>query len=290
MGGPGDGPAIKLLRVGACSVINRTERFFDTKFHWPGVDIQLDDFQWLHGGRKIWVAGTGHVAVQTLEPGQQERRYEFKLSRVEVNQLIQTFIDFDFLNIDMPYRPGLPDEARPTIMVFNSKRWLESRAKWTGDQHEGFDAVYNQLLRLETLTKTMTPVYVGPYQAGYWLRQPNRTLSRWLVGFKQELRLSRLIGPLTRGLLYATLFVLLLVVAYYWVKIDPDHRYGFWAGLLHGYVWPHNLILSWVTGRYVWAPLNTGFGYSVAFILGVVTPHVAGFALKVWYDVWKAGH
>ena len=66
------------------------------------------------------------------------------------------------------------------------------------------------------------------------------------------------------------LFALLLVaVAWFWVEIDPTREYGFGGGVLHGFFGMQNLILLCFTDREIWAPLNTGRGYTAGFYVGL---------------------
>lgn len=65
------------------------------------------------------------------------------------------------------------------------------------------------------------------------------------------------------------LALLLIAIAYFWVDIDPSREYGFRGGVLHGFFGFQNLILFCFTDREVWAPLNTGHGYTAGFYVGL---------------------
>jgi hypothetical protein len=58
-------------------------------------------------------------------------------------------------------------------------------------------------------------------------------------------------------------------VAFFWVEIDPVREYGFGGGVLHGFFGFQNLILFCFTEREVWAPTNTGGGYTAGFYVGL---------------------
>ena len=58
-------------------------------------------------------------------------------------------------------------------------------------------------------------------------------------------------------------------VAFFWVEIDPGREYGFGGGVLHGFFGVQNLILFCFTDREVWAPTNTGRGYTAGFYVGL---------------------
>src|SRR5215210_5622937 len=61
----------------------------------------------------------------------------------------------------------------------------------------------------------------------------------------------------------------LVAIAFFWVEIDPTREYGFGAGVLHGFFGFQNLILFCFTEREVWAPVNTGRGYTAGFYVGL---------------------
>ncbi|MFL6199690.1 MAG: hypothetical protein ACJ76J_10965 [Thermoanaerobaculia bacterium] len=65
------------------------------------------------------------------------------------------------------------------------------------------------------------------------------------------------------------LLAALFAVAFFWAEIDPAREYGFGGGVLHGFFGVQNLILSWPTGREIWAPTNTGRRYTAGFYVGL---------------------
>lgn len=77
-----------------------------------------------------------------------------------------------------------------------------------------------------------------------------------------------LIG-LYRLRLLLLLTLLLIAIAFFWVEIDPSREYGFGGGVLHGFFGIQNLILFCFTEREVWAPTNTGRGYTAGFYVGL---------------------
>lgn len=74
---------------------------------------------------------------------------------------------------------------------------------------------------------------------------------------------------LFRMRLVLLLVAILFAIAFFWVEIDPAHEYGFGGGVLHGFFGMQNLILFCFTEREVWAPLNTGRGYTAGFYVGL---------------------
>lgn len=272
------------------STRNRTAAWLDSPSNWPGVEMILEDIQWLHGGRRIVVCGTGHVGVQIVQPDRHEERYEFKLDKAATHRLIQLFIDNDFMNITCPDRAGIPDEARPTIMIRNADDWLELKSKWAGVKEERFDAIYAELRQLETLAQPLKPVYTGPYASHYWPQKANRSLSRITLNFKKYFQRNwrRLLIKLTPSCLLILFgFSLFLAIAYFWIRVEPGLTYGFGSAILHGWFWAHNWILSWFIDRYIWAPSNSGIGYTLGFIIGVIIPFALSLIGRIIEALWE---
>lgn len=146
---------------------NQTQTFLGDETTWSAVHIELSDVQGLWGGRSIFVSGTGRVVVQVVTEGMYERRYEFALTEAEVRRLLQVCIANDLLTIRIAERMGIPDEARPEIALVNAagERW--TLAKWQGVRNARFDAIYAGLLGIETLTRSLEPVYSGPFMWEY---------------------------------------------------------------------------------------------------------------------------
>jgi hypothetical protein len=85
--------------------------------------------------------------------------------------------------------------------------------------------------------------------------------------------MRRLLGlvlvELYRLRLVLLLVVLLVVIAWFCAEIDPTREYGFGGGVLHGFFGIQNTILFCFTRREIWAPLNTGRGYTAGFYVGL---------------------
>ena len=134
------------------------------KAQWPAVSIELYDVQGLWGGRRIRVRGDGQLIVQIIGHGLIEQRYELTLSPSGFQQLLKALIENDFLTLHPEERPGIPDEAGPTITVINAAGEKWAVAKWAGVKDERFAAIYAEFLRLEVLTQSIEPVYRGPFR------------------------------------------------------------------------------------------------------------------------------
>jgi len=145
---------------------NATRAFLGDEAHWSAARVELYDVQGLWGGRRISVAGPKQVVVRRVLTGRLERRYEFDLNADEWKRLLDSFVEYDFVTIKPMERPGIPDEARPTITLVNVGGEKCVVAKWAGVKDERFDAVYSAMMRLEAFTAHLEPVYSGPYDLG----------------------------------------------------------------------------------------------------------------------------
>ena len=145
---------------------NATRSFLGMEPRWLAAQIELDDVQGLWGGRKISAEGTGQVVVRLVQTAMLEHRYEFTLTEGEWKQLLNLFIENDFLTIRPDERPGRADESRPSLTLVNAAGESWRVAKWAGIKDERFDALYTAIVRLETHIQHLTPTYSGPYQQG----------------------------------------------------------------------------------------------------------------------------
>jgi hypothetical protein len=146
--------------------VNATRAFLGDEPQWSVARVELYDVEGLWGGRRIYAEGSQRLVVQLVQPGRLERRYELSLGDGELKQLLDVFVENDFLTIKPFERPGIPDEARPRIALENAAgdKWVV--AKWAGVRDRRFEAVYSALTQLERLTTDLAPVYTGPYTFG----------------------------------------------------------------------------------------------------------------------------
>ncbi len=146
--------------------LNATQKFLGNETQWPTAKVELYDVQGLWGGRRIIIEGANRVIVQRVDRGMQERRYEFVLGQDDLSRLLNLFIENDFLTIQPAERMGIPDEARPRIILVNEGGEKRELSKWARVTDERFDALYKALLHFEKLTENMEPVYKGRYEFG----------------------------------------------------------------------------------------------------------------------------
>ncbi len=134
---------------------NPTRVFLGDETHWPAVSIELFDVQGLWGGHRIRVTDGGQMTVRIVQRGMIEQRYELQLNPADFQQLMEALIENDFVTLHPAERPGIPDEARPTITVINAAGEKWTVAKWADVKDARFDAIYAEFLRLEALTQTL---------------------------------------------------------------------------------------------------------------------------------------
>lgn len=143
--------------------------FLDDPPDWNSVQVELHDIQPIFGGRDIWVSGTGMALVRSMRG--REEIYRVALEQKDIERLIAAFLKNDFLSLTIPNQTAPPDHGRPGIVLINGSGQQHSLSSWAppipgGDREaiRRFQAVYRQLLRLETLARETTkPLHQGEY-------------------------------------------------------------------------------------------------------------------------------
>jgi hypothetical protein len=141
---------------------NKTAAFLIHEYSWNQSSLELHDVQPLFGGVKVLLPGWTHsqVLVSRIGPDGTETKYRLPLkwTEGEKQQLIRLCVAHDFLTIQPEERPGIPDEARPSLTLGNSKGESHTVAKWAGVPDARFDAIHHALLALAERTKDMQPI------------------------------------------------------------------------------------------------------------------------------------
>jgi len=115
--------------------------------------VVLLDVQGLFGGRELWLDSDGSAWARVVgppAPGQAqlpERLLAFTVPAPDMEELARRLAENDPAGMRIPDRPGVPDEARPIVCVQRGED-LRAVAKWAGDAHAEFDAIYRFLIRL----------------------------------------------------------------------------------------------------------------------------------------------
>lgn len=135
----------------------------------PAIDqLTLFDVQPLSGGQVLYLRGDGTGIVRIVARGSTiEKRYVFVLPVAERAVLEALLVRYHFFTLRVPERPGIPDEARPTIDVRLRNGKQHTVAQWANDRHPDFDALYHWLVALVQRVAQGTPIYEGNYDP-YW--------------------------------------------------------------------------------------------------------------------------
>lgn len=135
----------------------------------PLDQVVLLDVQGWQGGRDLWISADGkavcrvvNVAANANEPGLQETRYSFTLFREQQASLADLAQKQEFFAIKTKQRPGIPDEARPIIMIKSGSQ-THAVGKWDGDEDRRFDPLYKFLLEMTEPAEQWSKIGSGPY-------------------------------------------------------------------------------------------------------------------------------
>jgi len=115
--------------------------------------VILLDVQGLWGGQDLWVSANGKAVCRFVAPptgnqsGLQETRYSFVLSAQQQVSLLELVKKHNFSSIKTKDRHGVPDEARPSILI-SSGPGTHAVGKWANDEHKDFDPIYRLLLSI----------------------------------------------------------------------------------------------------------------------------------------------
>lgn len=129
--------------------------------------LMLTDIQGLYGGRALYVLPNDGFVVQIVGPsphGLEDRRYTGALSEAQRAGITALLEQHDLRTMQVPQRPGIPDEVLVQLNVGFADGTEAQAAKWSGVAHEGFSALYGHLVVLaKALPKTGEASPVVPY-------------------------------------------------------------------------------------------------------------------------------
>lgn len=141
---------------------NQTAEFLRHEASWNKASLELHDVQPLFGGVIVrlprWTSSQAFVT--RVAPGGSETKFKLPLRWTDGEKaaLIRLCVAQDFLTIQPETRPGLPDEARPSLTLTNRKGDSHTIAKWAGVADARFDAIYQALLALAARTEGQQPL------------------------------------------------------------------------------------------------------------------------------------
>lgn len=129
--------------------------------------LTLRNVQGLIGGQNVYIRGQQRiVTVQVVTPtesGFHEQRFQWRLTDTQRYDLLDILAKHPPWEIHIPPRPGIPDEPHQEITFDGMMDKSVTVAKWAGDRHPDFDALYNYLQRYVRQTEKMKPVWAGRY-------------------------------------------------------------------------------------------------------------------------------
>lgn len=139
---------------------NKTAVFLGPNYNWTKSTLELRDVQPLFGGVIVKLPGwtMGEAYITRIAPDGSESKYRLRLKIKEKQELIDLCVAQDFLTIQPAERPGIPDEARPTLTLTNSKKESHTVAKWAGVADARFETIYQALQALTSRKADMRPI------------------------------------------------------------------------------------------------------------------------------------
>lgn len=191
----------------ACTMIepdNRTREFLGSSF-----TVELHDIQGLFGGRNLLIDSSGRVLLlKAARPGNghglREARYVSLLVKAEIAELRYLLVTNDLADLEIEERPGIPDEARPEIVVRNAEGETLAAAAWESDLKIGpgedgkspkkrFQQIYNHCRKLEwTVTERSLPFHEGKYRGpDGWQKFVESAAGKYPIPRKDASKLSR---------------------------------------------------------------------------------------------------
>lgn len=140
---------------------NETARFLGAEVDKSLARLELKDVHGLWGGSHVALAASGSVCVRLVDKTGEERRYVFTIDRKDALALVQLAADQDVLGLKPSERAGVPDEARPQIVVENALGATRSVFRWANDKVPAFEKVEQALHALEKKCEPLDPVFRG---------------------------------------------------------------------------------------------------------------------------------
>jgi hypothetical protein len=143
---------------------NATSTLLGPEAGWDGCRLELHDVHGLWGGVAVYVDGRGSCYVERVDQSRGAKRFWRAIPQDDARALFRLASEDDVAGLEIPERPGVPDEARPAIHVIGP----ESRravSKWENDAVERFDRLRQALAALTT--EVGEPTWTGAYDPAW---------------------------------------------------------------------------------------------------------------------------
>lgn len=257
---------------------NKTRFFFGEEDSWVGARIVMEEHHKSEHFHRIALYGTGHVIVIEGDKDHGgEKRYEYRLPQPEATRIFQHAVEKNVIGIEIPPAEYPDDWVNVAFSFRNINESYEGKDKLKSEKHDGFDAFYQEFVKLREGAKGLEPIQSDAYP---WYNT-NIGASAGRIGlFKAARHLRnfelRDCGRLLVQIVMVSVFLwqfwliglAMLGLAYFVAGISPDYSYGFGSGVLHGFFVLQNYLLSFFDHRHTRAPLNSGFGYAAGYYIG----------------------
>ena len=149
--------------------------------------VILRDVEGMRGGRTLWISAEGKAICSIVAGGKaglHEIRYTFDVSEEQSSHLLDLINKHEFFSLQTKNRYGIPGESRPSILI-KSESGEYAVGKWSNDNHDGFDPIYQQLLKIAEARKDGEIIFQGTFD---W---------EWkLEGFPSNKRIVDLTNPI----------------------------------------------------------------------------------------------
>ncbi len=149
------------LGASAGAADNETTRFLGAEADLALARLELKDVHGLWGGSHVAVAASGSVCVRIVDKTGEERRFVFTIDKKDALALVKLACEQDVLGLKPADRAGVPDEARPQLVLENALGVARSSFRWANDKVPAFEKVEQALRALEKKTEKLDPVFRG---------------------------------------------------------------------------------------------------------------------------------
>lgn len=146
-----------------------TVAFLGSETAWREARLSLHAVHaFWRNGADVHVSGAGRVVVRRMQRDGTERRHDATIPAQEARRLLRLACEVDLIRVEVPDRPGVPDELRPFLVLSNERGGLHSLDKWSNDEVPRWDRVGEALISLaRSVEESHEPCHEGPWDRGW---------------------------------------------------------------------------------------------------------------------------